>query len=160
MPNNLYRLIAAHAGDGVADDESDLLVLLWRPGGGPGDGGGHGAGFDESGGAAHWDADEVKREVGATGEGAELRGDLIRERHAEDAFAWWCADNQRPAGREAIGYTDGDRCGARPRGAVTDAGGERKVAGDADGGTVAHGAGGGVQQGERTGGGSADDFPR
>ena len=80
-------MIAADSGDGVTDDESDLLVLLWRAGGSPGDGRGNGAGFGDGGGAARWNADEAEAEVGAAGEGAELRGDLVRERRAEDAFA-------------------------------------------------------------------------
>ena len=100
-------MIAADAGDGVADDEANLLVLLWGAGGGPGDGGGGGAGFDDGGGAARWNADEAEGEVGAAGEGAELRGDLIRQRGAEDAFAWWYADDQRAYGGEAIGDADG-----------------------------------------------------
>ena len=86
-------MIAADAGDGVADDESDLLVLLWRAGGGPGDGGGNGAGFGDGGGAARWDADELEGEVGAAGEGTELRGDLIGQRYAKDAFVWWRAED-------------------------------------------------------------------
>ncbi len=153
-------MIAADAGDGVADDEADLLVLLWRAGGGPSDGGGNGAGLDDGGGAARWDADELEGEVGAAGEGSELRGDLIRERYAKDAFAWWRADDQRSYGGEAIGDADSDRRGARPRSAVADAGGERDVAGGASDRVVAHGAGGGVQQRERASGGNADDLPR
>jgi hypothetical protein len=160
LPQDLYRLIAANPGDGVADDESDLLVLLWGAGGGPGDGGGNGAGFGDSSGAAGGDADQTEAEVGAAGEGAELRGDLIRERCAEDAFAWWCADDQWSYGGEAIGDANGDGGGARPGGAVADAGGEKNIAGGANGRVVAHSAGGGVQQRERAGGRSGDDLPR
>ena len=135
-------------------------MLLWRAGGGPRDGGGGRTCFDDGGGAARWDADELEREVGATGEGAELRGDLIGERCAEDAFAWRGADDQRTHGGEAIGDADDYGGGARPRGAVADASGERDIAGGASDGVVAYGAAGGVQQGERAGGGDADDLPR
>lgn len=87
----------------------------------------------------------MEREVGAAGKSAELRGHLIQERCAKDAFAWWCAHHQRTHGRESIGDADSDRCGTRPRGAIADAGGEREVAGDSNGGKVAHRAGGGVE---------------
>lgn len=49
LPNNLDRLVAADSADGVADDQADLLVLLWRAGGGPSDGSGNCASFDDGG---------------------------------------------------------------------------------------------------------------
>ena len=87
LPTNLGRLVAADSADRVADEQADLLVLLWRAGGCPGNGGGNCAGFNNGGSGSRGDADELEREVGAAGKSAELRGHLLKERCAKDAFA-------------------------------------------------------------------------
>ena len=64
LPTNLGRLVAADSADRVADEQADLLVLLWRAGGCPGNGGGNCAGLttvavDPEGMPMSWNARSV-----------------------------------------------------------------------------------------------------